>query len=82
LNDEPEEAPKKEPWEIDVKSEGFDVFEYDAARARKSQRLVMAIFLLSLALYIFGMYSSYQNTMKEAAAREAREAQYRSKWKN
>jgi len=44
----PEE--QKEPWELTEPKEGYDVYDYDARRARRGFRVVMAVFLATLVL--------------------------------
>lgn len=51
MSGDSEEA-AKEPWEVERK-EGFDVFNYDAERARRGQRLVIAIFVIAAALIAY-----------------------------
>ena len=59
MNDEPEEE-----WSEENLPEGFDVFDYDAKRARAGQLMVVAIFAGALLLFVMAMYFSYRDLQK------------------
>ncbi|HEY3781075.1 MAG TPA: hypothetical protein VGL56_08345 [Fimbriimonadaceae bacterium] len=59
MNEEPEEE-----WSQQDLPEGFDVFEYDAKRARSGQLLVTFIFLVALLMFILAMYFSYRDLQR------------------
>lgn len=65
---EPEEEQTREPWEIPELKEGFDVFNYDAQRAKRGQRLVLIIFAIAITLLALSWW---------ALARRAREQEQR-----
>lgn len=69
---QPEE--NREPWELAEMKEGFDVYNYDEARARRGQRVVIVLFLISLGLFVLYMYKtmSYRTDSEEQPQRSRR----------
>ena len=51
MNSDSDQGPKLEPWDIPDKTEGYDVYGYDALRAAAGQRI--ALFILAVALVAF-----------------------------
>jgi hypothetical protein len=59
MNEEPEEE-----WSEEELPEGFDVYNYDAKRARAGQLMVVAIFSFALLLFALSMYFSYRDLQR------------------
>lgn len=57
---------EREPWELDEYPEGFDVYQYDAVKAGKSQRLVLAVFAIAFLLFLWGTVNSYLESRQRA----------------
>lgn len=53
--DEPGEEEKREPWEIAEPAEGFDVFGYDAARAKRMHRIVLGVYIVAFVILGYGL---------------------------
>jgi hypothetical protein len=43
-------------WEDPDLPEGFDVYDYDAARAKRGQRMVLIVFVGALLLFLLSAY--------------------------
>ena len=57
MNSEPE---GREPWEVPELKEGFDVYDYDPRRARRGQRVVLAVFVLTLILFVLSYWLKWR----------------------
>ena len=57
-----EKPPEHEPWEVPQFTEGFDVYDYDARRAKRGQRVVLAVFLITLVLLALMIWLNSQST--------------------